>query len=280
MYDISPIKTRSKTATAPSQRLFESRSEVIGDPKTPENQPSSVDSPLAGRGIGQQSQSRLSPSPQSHSSKSHSSDHEHQSLSSCLIAHRRAALTLYPQTEDEQIVNLALILFLNSIAAHCTHAKADWTPVRKISQTQLRNASFEARTNGFLRGPDNSVEAIVEVRPRVRSIRTLAIQIQEAAQMVSWIISDGLRAPNMSYYVLISQNRHQIFLTVADYSTEYVKYLKDEYDEQTPRSFLKMRSFGLWEIYSPSHMDHLARILLAYTIKVSEKTAGDASENA
>lgn len=205
-YEISPLKTRSKTfasrvgqgttgdqqshSTALDRRQLE---KDLPESSTPprslsSSNPSSIDSPLAGRG--------KKPSPHgeasTHDELSHErlTDDEYQSISSHSAAHASAVPTLYPQTEDEQIVNIALILFANSLTVQCRDAKAQWTPIRKVLQTRLENASFEARTDGFLRGCEGSIEAIVEVKPRLRAVKLQATQIQETAQMVSWIIMD------------------------------------------------------------------------------------------
>jgi hypothetical protein len=90
----------------------------------------------------------------------------------------------------------------------------------------------------------------------------------------------------------VSQNRHEVYLTVAEYDAGYIRYLKDEIDvakseeieegsegtdteskDAEARSFLKMRSFGPWNIYVPSHVNQLASILLAFTIKASQAPA-------
>ncbi|KNG91727.1 hypothetical protein ANOM_000217 [Aspergillus nomiae NRRL 13137] len=56
---------------------------------------------------------------------------------------------LYPPTKDEQIVNCALILFLNALTMHfnLTHKR---TLHRKAFKANFEKASFEARIDGYL----------------------------------------------------------------------------------------------------------------------------------
>jgi hypothetical protein len=56
---------------------------------------------------------------------------------------------LYPPTKDEQIVNAALILFLNALTIHFPLFN-DWTLHRRAFTVDFRTASFEARTDGYL----------------------------------------------------------------------------------------------------------------------------------
>ncbi|KAH9884034.1 hypothetical protein F4778DRAFT_800536 [Xylariomycetidae sp. FL2044] len=92
---------------------------------------------------------------------------------------------------DEQIVNTALILYLNAISIHCEKVKADWTLHRKRFIVESNDAKvYEARVDGYLRSRDNDVKAIVEVKPCIRSENEVAIRMQETAQMAAWICSN------------------------------------------------------------------------------------------
>lgn len=98
---------------------------------------------------------------------------------------------MYPQTEDEQIVNIALVDFLNALTVHFPHAK-DWSIHRKSFKATFQHASFEARTDGYLedRTRGSRVRALLEVKPMIRRDKQAAIRMQEAAQMVAWIKTD------------------------------------------------------------------------------------------
>ena len=96
---------------------------------------------------------------------------------------------LYPLTKDEQIVNTALIVFLNALTAHFDFY-SNWTLHRKPFIATFENAQFEARTDGYLDSPGGKTRVLIEVKPVTRLQNSLPIQMQESAQMVAWIRSD------------------------------------------------------------------------------------------
>lgn len=97
---------------------------------------------------------------------------------------------IFRQTKDEQIVNTALVNFLSALTLHAGLAN-HWTLHRKSFKASFTNASFEARTDGYLedKKPDGRVRALVEVKAVPRERKRKSICMQEAAQMVAWIIS-------------------------------------------------------------------------------------------
>jgi hypothetical protein len=100
---------------------------------------------------------------------------------------------LYPPTKDEQIVNAALILFLNALTIHFPLFN-DWTLHRRAFTVDFRTASFEARTDGYLQDErTGKVRALVEVKPITRKKGGKRIRMQEGAQMVAWICDDKQR---------------------------------------------------------------------------------------
>lgn len=93
----------------------------------------------------------------------------------------------FPATEDEQIVNTALILFLNAVTIHFG-VPADWTLHRKALRLgEKGNRGFEARVDGFLRSYKDEIKAILEVKPCTRDSKIDKIRMQEGAQMAAWI---------------------------------------------------------------------------------------------
>ncbi|PYH37732.1 uncharacterized protein BO87DRAFT_448262 [Aspergillus neoniger CBS 115656] len=98
--------------------------------------------------------------------------------------------TMYPQTKDEQIVNTALVDFLNALTVHFPEASG-WTLHRKSFKAEFTNGSYEARTDGYLKGGSGGrARALIEVKPMLREKKRIPICMQEAAQMVAWIKSD------------------------------------------------------------------------------------------
>ena len=103
----------------------------------------------------------------------------------------------FPAAEDEQIVNTALLMYLNALLLPFD-IPLRWTPHRKAFHMRRLNKSqnpenvYEARVDGYLRlgkGADESPKIIVEVKPCVRRTLTKKIRMQESAQMAAWISS-------------------------------------------------------------------------------------------
>ncbi|PTU19060.1 hypothetical protein P175DRAFT_0549059 [Aspergillus ochraceoroseus IBT 24754] len=69
---------------------------------------------------------------------------------------------------------------------------SDWTLHRKSFKAEFKQASFEARTDGYLEdgGSSERVRALIEVKLMLRRKKQNPIRMQEAAQMVAWLKSD------------------------------------------------------------------------------------------
>ena len=88
-------------------------------------------------------------------------------------------------SEDEQIVNIALILWLQTLVMFHPQIQLErlkWS----VKRLKFDFGEWEARTDGCLR-KDGEVKAIVEVKPYARKDYRDVIQKQESAQMASWI---------------------------------------------------------------------------------------------
>ena len=89
------------------------------------------------------------------------------------------------RSEDEQIVNIALILWLQTLVMFHPQVQLErlkWS----VKRLKFGFGEWEARTDGCLR-KHGEVKAIVEVKPFTRLEYSSAIQKQESAQMASWI---------------------------------------------------------------------------------------------
>ncbi|KAI3577250.1 hypothetical protein IWW34DRAFT_807469 [Fusarium oxysporum f. sp. albedinis] len=63
----------------------------------------------------------------------------------------------YQSIEDEQIVNTALVLFLNALTLHCDYAQGAWTIYRKTFVVKASATKvYEARVDGLLRVKDRT----------------------------------------------------------------------------------------------------------------------------
>ncbi|PKY09206.1 hypothetical protein P168DRAFT_332802 [Aspergillus campestris IBT 28561] len=96
---------------------------------------------------------------------------------------------MYPPTEDEQIVNTALLVFLDSITLHF-NLSVRWSVHRINLTAEFTNAAFQARTDGYLVDRSGDVKAIIEVKPVLRQTKAPQIRIQESHQMVAGLLKD------------------------------------------------------------------------------------------
>ncbi|KKK15133.1 hypothetical protein AOCH_007059 [Aspergillus ochraceoroseus] len=72
------------------------------------------------------------------------------------------------------IVNCALVIFLNALTFKFQLANK-WTLHRKVFNATFDDASFEARTDGYLDDRKGNAQAIIEVKPVTRSKKRLAV---------------------------------------------------------------------------------------------------------
>ncbi|KAI1824096.1 hypothetical protein F4861DRAFT_539412 [Xylaria intraflava] len=174
---------------------------------------------------------------------------------------------------DEQIVNVALILYLNALTL-CSEAQGEWTPHRKgfVLKSQEGEKVYEARVDGYLHSSNQDVQAIVEVKACHRHAKTTQIQMQEAGEMAAWI---GTNPPDVRIMreqkklcrrLLISQDREEIYIIIAEFDADYVDYICDR---PARRSFLKMREYGPFLTRNHEYVATLGHLILAFTIDQS-----------
>ncbi|OGM46182.1 hypothetical protein ABOM_004861 [Aspergillus bombycis] len=202
-------------------------------------------------------------------------------------APKELANVLYPPSKDEQIVNTALVVFLNALTMRF-NLSSSWTMHRIALTAGFKDAQFEARTDGYLDDSHGKPSVLIEVKPVSRSTKQAAIQIQESAQMVAWIKSDDHWAERRKLRFHVSQDRHEIYVTVAEYSDEYLAYLNSSQpapNESTdqelsgeelpkpPLSFLTMHQFGPFDTLLASHIREIGPILLAITLRAEAESS-------
>jgi len=204
---------------------------------------------------------------------------------------------MFQAIQDEQIVNTALIEYLNALVIHFTELKANWTLHRLplVARDRQRVKTYEARVDGYLkRRQDGKPLAIIEVKPFRRGRKWQAIRMQESAQMAAWInqhrpdtskLSD--KKQKMKYVptpfkiiylrfslteftsrLLISQDRNQIYLSFASFTADYVDYICDEQGiSPNPVSLLRMNEYGPFDVGSQSNMSQLGELVLGYALQ-------------
>ncbi|QKX60927.1 uncharacterized protein TRUGW13939_08073 [Talaromyces rugulosus] len=67
--------------------------------------------------------------------------------------------------------------------------------------------------------------------------------------------------------VIISQDRHQLFITMATYDDAYAKYLAGE---TPPKSYLKLASYGPYKITDHKHMYCFAHAVVALAMAADD----------
>ncbi|KAI0435027.1 hypothetical protein F5Y09DRAFT_158661 [Xylaria sp. FL1042] len=181
---------------------------------------------------------------------------------------------------DEQIVNTALIEYLNALAIHYPELEADWTLHRLplIAQNGDRGKTYEARIDGYLRRRDDGMPLVIlEVKPYQRSWKRDEVRMQEGAQMAAWINRypprnlENMRTPNKKdRRLLISQDRDEIYLTFAEFDADYVDYVChkpiDPHEPRRPRSFLTMTEYGPFDVGNRKAMKKLGELVLGLAL--------------
>ncbi|GAA88048.1 hypothetical protein AKAW_06162 [Aspergillus luchuensis IFO 4308] len=177
---------------------------------------------------------------------------------------------MYPPTKDEQIVNTALLVYLNSLTLHF-NLPVSWSLHQMALTAEFTNTKFEARTDGYLADSSGDIKAIVEVKPMLRQTKEPQIGIQESHQMVAGLLMDyksSLPARRNKPRIIISQDRQEIYISVAKYDDNYIAYLQTRNNQSNP--FMTMHQFGPWNTHSAAAMRELGPILLAISLRARE----------
>ncbi len=105
----------------------------------------------------------------------------------------------YRVVEDEQIVNFALSLLLDSLVEDYPSAPGYWSPYRApFSVTDSGLVEFyQARVDGIYRWNGKAaVKFTIEVKSNSRAKGGVAVDMQESAQMAAWIAATSRAQPN------------------------------------------------------------------------------------
>lgn len=106
---------------------------------------------------------------------------------------------VFHAVEDEQIVNFALVLLLDTLALLNARIKGFWSPFRSPMTVRAGAGTgaaapgapvYQARVDGVFRDSfHGDGKMIVEVKPfgRGEGRAAMPVQMQESAQMAAWI---------------------------------------------------------------------------------------------
>lgn len=94
----------------------------------------------------------------------------------------------HPQCADESIVNACCINLLETLAQLIPSKRSKWTLARLGFKAEFEKGEYTAITDGALYTKDKHiVQAIVEVKPHIRSSILTNVQKQEASEIVAWM---------------------------------------------------------------------------------------------
>ncbi|CAG8895156.1 unnamed protein product [Penicillium egyptiacum] len=190
----------------------------------------------------------------------------------------------FRRTKDKQLVNDPLLLFLQALTVHLPDMRCEWSSIRSpFMKASFGNNTMTARIDGCLVGTDtDDIFAIAELKPKVRNRNAWPELLwQEAAEMVPWILHDEEqpRETPIERRMLVSQDNHEIWLTLAQYDKEYAQYLKQEPPtptrqdpgpSQRPLHFMRMREYGPWKIQGAINMRDSAKILVRWAFEATD----------
>ncbi|OJJ07604.1 hypothetical protein ASPVEDRAFT_33809 [Aspergillus versicolor CBS 583.65] len=103
---------------------------------------------------------------------------------------------LWERTNDGQIVNEALLLFLRAFTINTLGSRCSWSSERLAFKIKYHRAEMESRRDGYLGlcGHDKNKEAFVILEAkgqgRTRKGAGMSVYKQESAEMVNWIMHD------------------------------------------------------------------------------------------
>ena len=70
---------------------------------------------------------------------------------------------------------------------------------------------------------------------------------------------------------MISQDQHEIWITVGEFSDEYVDFLAGKRKEHKQSGFLEMREYGPLDVANAGDMQDVGQMLLALSIQLCKE---------
>ncbi|RJE21389.1 hypothetical protein PHISCL_06259 [Aspergillus sclerotialis] len=182
----------------------------------------------------------------------------------------------FPSVSDENVVNTGFVSFASVLTYSIEGVRAHWSQERKgfkVGEIDGIKLS-EARTDGHLFLPSEKTSKVtIEVKPTMRD-KAPRVRMQETAQMAAWIhverdIPKGKQIEQKRFRrLMLSQDRHEIYIIIGDYDLDYMDYLTNLDHNTTCQSFLTMNEFGPWGISDAGQVEEIASIILAVTLQL------------
>ncbi|PYI16401.1 hypothetical protein BO99DRAFT_465987 [Aspergillus violaceofuscus CBS 115571] len=168
---------------------------------------------------------------------------------------------------DESIVNAALVLFLNAAAGLVRSSQCEFSMVRVPFIAKLNHAKFTAITDGALwvRSTE-AIRGIIEVKKDRRSKIGDKVTMQEAAELVGWIMnSQPWEEAFSGYKCLISEDGDEIWLSFAKPTETYAAYLRDGTLDDD--ALLSVERYGPYKVDNEEHMIYLLHAVVAIYLR-------------
>ncbi|KAN0069294.1 hypothetical protein V8E54_012309 [Elaphomyces granulatus] len=146
--------------------------------------------------------------------------------------------------EDEATPNAALIVFLQCLLHLIEGSKFEAVHDRIQLKAEFRNGGYNAYTDGVIRTRSgHTVLSIVEVKRMMRDGNRERISMQEAVEVTGLIHSQlAATLPVLNRAaIMLSQDRHLIYVTLASYSQDYLDYLNQN---TMQNALLNMQTYG------------------------------------
>ncbi|PYH86800.1 hypothetical protein BO82DRAFT_370630 [Aspergillus uvarum CBS 121591] len=165
--------------------------------------------------------------------------------------------------EDEAIVNAALVLLLNAAASLVRSSQCEFSMVRVPFIAKFNHAKFKALTDGALwvRSTE-AIRGIIEVKKARRSKIGDKVTMQEAAELVGWIMnSQPWEEAFSGYKCLISEDGDEVWLLFAKPTETYAAYLRDGTLDDD--ALLTVERYGPYKVDDDGDMLHLLYAVVA-----------------
>ncbi|PWY81524.1 hypothetical protein BO94DRAFT_144889 [Aspergillus sclerotioniger CBS 115572] len=183
----------------------------------------------------------------------------------------------FPPVSDENLVNTYLLGLASLVTMSSEGVQAHWSQQRKAYKVRSKGAKlYEARTDGHLFLTEGKqTKAIVEVKAMARDDLP-TVRMQETAEIAAWIhecpdeILKDTPKDKVFRRLLFSENRHEIYLIIAEYSANYVDQLTNPNHASKSKSFLTMNEYGPWDIGVRDDVEDIASVMLAVTLQFSK----------
>ncbi|OJJ46495.1 hypothetical protein ASPZODRAFT_142309 [Penicilliopsis zonata CBS 506.65] len=187
-------------------------------------------------------------------------------------AGRRIRETHLLEGVNEDLVNMAAISLLTAINLENVNGPAGWSPHRAPFFANFKRATMEAQVDGFFwAGNSTKTSILLEAKAGQRARHEPAVSIQEAAEVVAWLMANPPIKPAANRAFLVSSDGSEWFLSLANYTPVYQEYMLGERNTLPREEFLVMDQYGPWETREIGELRSFLEIMLAIMLRAREE---------